>query len=112
MNPTEIQRPLTPLPRFLLRLMRRFAAAAVLVGGSLFIGAAGYHAFEGMAWLDAFYAAAMILTSMGPTTDLHHDGAKVFAICYALFSGIVFLSVVTLMLTPVAHRLLHRFHLE
>ena len=112
MNPTDTPRPLTPLPRFLLGLLRNFAAAAILVGGSLLIGATGYHVFEGLGWLDSLYTAAMILTTMGPTGELHHAGAKVFAICYALFSAMVFLSVITIMLTPVAHRVLHRFHLE
>jgi len=43
---------------------------------------------------------------------LHTTPAKLFASGYALFSGIVFLSTVAVLLAPIAHRMLHRFHLE
>ena len=39
-------------------------------------------------------------------------GGKIFASCYALFSGIVFLTVAAVVLGPVMHRILHRFHFE
>ena len=38
--------------------------------------------------------------------------AKLFAGAYALFAGLIFLVVAGIMLGPVAHRLLHRFHWE
>jgi hypothetical protein len=37
---------------------------------------------------------------------------KLFATFYALYSGIAFLSMVAVILGPVVHRLLHKFHLE
>ena len=37
---------------------------------------------------------------------------KVFASCYALYSGIAFLSTVALVLAPLAKRTLHRLHLD
>jgi hypothetical protein len=72
----------------------------------------GYHRFEGMTWIDSFANAAMILSGMGPLTELHTNGGKVFAGCYALFSGLVFIAVAGIVLAPAVHRLLHRFHLE
>jgi hypothetical protein len=104
--------PLPPTRSFAARLLRNFGVGMGIVAGSLLVGALGYHAFEGMGWLDSFYTAAMILTGMGPTGELHHRSTKVFAIGYALFSAIVFLSFATLMLGPVAHRVLHRFHIQ
>jgi len=41
---------------------------------------AGYHWLEGMAWIDAFANAAMILSGMGP---LQTWGGKLFAGLYA-----------------------------
>ena len=38
------------------------------------------------------------------------DGGKVFAGLYALYAGLVFLVTAALILTPVVHRLLHKFH--
>lgn len=54
----------------------------------------------------------MILGGMGPVNDLHDSGAKVFAAFYALFSGMVFLVSFSVVVAPVVHRFLHRFHLE
>ena len=106
------QEPLLPQAAFRRRMLKVAALAFLLVAGSLAIGALGYHGFEGMSWLDATLNAAMILTGMGPVDALATPGGKAFAIAYCLFSGVVFLSVVALVLGPLLHRLLHRFHLE
>jgi len=73
---------------------------------------AGYHFFEDMNWVDAFVNAAMILFGMGPVSILQTDAGKIFAGCYALFSGLMFITVTGIVLAPVAHRALHKFHLE
>ena len=84
----------------------------MLVAIALGIGMVGYHFFEGMNWVDAFVNAAMILSGMGPVGELKSDSGKIFAGCYALFSGLVFISVTGILLAPIAHRALHKFHLE
>jgi hypothetical protein len=48
---------------------------------------------------------------MGPVDVLLSNAAKIFASGYAIFSGLVFISLMALLLTPVAHRVLHKFHL-
>jgi len=53
----------------------------------------------------------MILGGMGPVDTLTSGAAKIFASCYALFSGLAFIGIASLMLVPFAHRLLHKFHL-
>jgi len=54
----------------------------------------------------------MILGGMGPVDKLATEGGKIFAGCYALFSGIVLLFSATLLLAPIAHRVVRAFHLE
>jgi hypothetical protein len=54
----------------------------------------------------------MILTGMGPVAPLQSSAAKLFAIAYALYAGVVFLAVTGIMLAPVVHRLLHWLHLD
>ena len=49
---------------------------------------------------------------MGPVGDLPSNAAKIFAGLFALYAGLVFLAVSALMLAPVFHRVLHRFHWE
>jgi len=66
--------------------------------------------FERMPWRDAFLNSAMLLGGMGPVDSPKSDGGKLFAGCYALYAGLVFLVSVGVVLVPVMHRLLHRFH--
>lgn len=104
--------PMLPWSRFLLRLMRTALIAGGIVLGGLGIGTLGYHHFERLSWLDAALNAAMILTGMGPVTPVQTRGGKVFAIFYALFAGVVFLTIAAVLFAPVAHRMIHRLHLQ
>lgn len=79
---------------------------------ALGIGMIGYHFIEHLPWLDAFVNAAMILSGMGPLAPLETPAGKFFAGCYALFSGLLFITVAGIILAPIGHRLLHKFHLE
>jgi hypothetical protein len=94
------------------RLLTHSIVAIAILAGSLIAGMWGYHAFEGLGWEDAFLNAAMLLGGEGPLEQPHSSGGKLFAGCYALYSGVVFIAVAGLMLAPVGHRLLHRFHWE
>ena len=97
---------------FVRRVLLNALVAILLVSVSWAIGILGYHEFEGFSWLDAALNAAMILSGMGPVDVLHTEAGKLFATFYALYSGVVFLAVAALVFAPLAHRLLHRFHLE
>ncbi len=74
--------------------------AAVLIGASLAAGMLGYAHFEGMSWLDAFLNASMILSGMGPADQLKSDAGKLFAGCYALYSGLVIVLASGIVLAP------------
>jgi len=106
------RQPLVSRGRFLVRLAWHILVAAGIVAVSLAIGIIGYHVFEGLSWIDSTVNAAMILGGMGPVNQLYTDSGKLFAAFYALFSGIVFLVAIAVMLAPVVHRILHRFHIE
>ena len=97
-------------------LIRRLVRNGILVSGlitaTVGIGATGYHFLDGLPWLDAALNAAMILTGMGPVNPIVTPAAKVFALGYALFSGVFFLTMVAVLLAPALQHFLHRFHLE
>jgi len=103
---------LLPRREYSKRLFRHALAALGMAGVSLGIGMWGYHAFESLPWIDAFTNASMILSGMGPLASPQTAGGKLFAGFYALFSGVAFLTIVGVLLAPVVHRSLHRFHLE
>src|SRR4051812_46695670 len=104
--------PLIPRRAFLLRMAQQGSIAAGVLTFSLLIGMIGYHAFEGLPWIDGFLNSAMLLGGMGPVDPLKTEGGKLFAGFYALYAGLVFITVASLLGAPVFHRLLHRFHWE
>lgn len=104
--------PLLSRDRFVRRLLSHGSLAGGLLAGSLALGMAGYRGFEGLPWRDAFLNAAMLLGGMGPVDPPRTNGGKLFAGFYALYAGLVFLIVAGLVLSPVVHRVMHRFHLE
>ncbi len=106
------RQPLLPRAAFLRRLASHGGLALLLVAGSLGMGMLGYQFFEGLPWLDALLNASMLLGGMGPVDIPQTDAGKLFASFYALYSGLIFLVVAGLMLAPVFHRILHRFHIE
>jgi hypothetical protein len=105
--------PLATRTQFIRRLARHFSASLLLIGGSLIVGVMGYRYIEGMAWIDAYLNAAMLLGGMGPVPpDLHTPAGKLFAGAYALYSGMVVLAAASILIAPVFHRIMHRFHLQ
>lgn len=112
---------MTPMPTrkvFAVKLARSFSIATTVIGGGLLIGMSGYHGFGHMNWSESFYYSAMILAGEGPPQDPTGLSAAqighlhLFAGVYALFSGVTFITMVGVLLAPVIHRFLHRFHLE
>jgi hypothetical protein len=99
--------------QFARRMLLHGAAAAAILATSLTLGTAGYHYTESMPWLDSVLEASLILSGMGPLhAHFATDAGKVFATLYALFSGVVFLGLTAILIAPIIHRLLHRFHLD
>ena len=104
--------PLLPPKAFIFRMSRSFGATLLIVAVSLLIGSVGYHHFGDLPWIDALLNAAMILTGMGPVDSMSSTAGKLFATFYALYSGIAFLTMMAVVLAPLIHRLLHKFHLD
>lgn len=93
-------------------MIRNSLIGFALIAVALYIGMLGYHFFETMPWVDAFLNASMILSGMGPATTLSTTAGKVFSGCYALFSGLAFIAIVVIMLSPVIHKFFRKIHLE
>jgi hypothetical protein len=96
--------------QFVWRLALHAALVILLLAVSLAVGMAGYMSFEGLAALDAFLNAAMLLGGMGPVDLPRTAAGKLFAGSFALYAGLVFIAATALLLAPVVHRVMHRFH--
>jgi len=103
---------IAPWPVFLMRLGRYTLFAFGLIAISLGIGTPGYHYLAQLGWIDSFYMSCMILTGMGPVAEMGSEGAKIFSSMYALYSGIAFLSITGVFLSPIVHRVLHILQVE
>ena len=97
---------------FYARMAQSGAVVAGIIIFSLFVGSAGYHYLGGLPWIDSLLNASMILAGMGPVDPLKTASAKLFATFYALYSGVAFLSIMAVLMAPLLHRLLHKFHME
>jgi hypothetical protein len=104
--------PVIPPDQFIIRLAHSGIIALALIAISLLGGMVGYRLLEGLSWIDAFLNAAMLLGGMGPVNAPVTDGGKLFAGLYALYCGLAVILVAGVILAPIAHRILHRFHME
>lgn len=102
---------LLPLRLFLWRFARWTTVAGAVVVISLAVGICGYHFLGGLQWIDSLLNASMILGGMGPVDTIKSNAGKIFASLYALYSGLALIAVVGILITPVMHRFLHKFHL-
>ncbi|RYY47356.1 MAG: hypothetical protein EOO06_12635 [Chitinophagaceae bacterium] len=107
---------LAPKHVYYQRLRKNVFFAAVVLLCSLLIGVIGYKVtVPQFDWYDSLLNASMILSGMGPVIDsgiILSKSAKVFASLYALFSGISFLSIFSIVIAPVLHRFFHKFHID
>jgi len=106
------QQPLIPRPRFVRRVASAVAISGAIAAVALAIGVLGYHYIGDLPWIDALHNASMILGGMGPVAEMKSDAAKLFSSAYALFCGLVFITVIAVTLAPIMHRILHKFHAD
>lgn len=107
---------LPPKEVYYRRLWKNFFFAIFILLGSLCIGIVGYKiTVPQFDWYDSLLNASMILSGMGPVIDQNivlSNTAKVFASCYAIFSGVTFISTIGILLAPIAHRFFQRLNLD
>ncbi len=104
------KQPLITRAKFARRLFTHALVALGLLVASLGAGMLGYAEFEHLSWIDAFLNASMLLGGMGPVNTPQTEAGKLFAGLYALYAGLVFIAIAALLLTPIFHRALHKFH--
>ncbi|WP_276500611.1 hypothetical protein [Terrimonas pollutisoli] len=102
---------LAPMRVFYQRVLKNILLATLILLVCLMIGILGYHFTANIPWLDSLHNASMILSGMGPVVEIKTVGGKWFSSCYALFSGIVFITNIGIILAPAMHRMFHRLHI-
>jgi len=70
----------------------------VIVAFALSIGSVGYYYTTNLSLLNSFYNASLILSGMGPANTITTVPGRYFASFYALFSGFIFIVVISIFL--------------
>lgn len=105
--------PLIPFSAFLKRMLLHVSYAFILIIITLLIGIAGHMNFDsGINWHDAILNSAFIANGIGPYIVPQSITGKIFFAFYGVFTSLVFMTTLGLILAPIAHRILHRFHLD
>lgn len=104
--------PLMPGRHFTLRLLRHVGLAAIIVGITLSVGVLGHLWLEPIHWHDAILNISLILAGIGPFIMPATVAGKLFFALYSVLVGLVFVAALGLVLAPLAHRLVHKFHLD
>lgn len=105
-------KPLATPRVYYLRLLRNLLIGSAILLLCLGIGIVGYHYTAKIPWLDSLHNASMILSGMGPVATIETVSGKWFSSFYALFSGVVFITNISFILAPAAHRFFHKLHIE
>ena len=102
--------PLLPVPQFFGRIARSLIVAAIIDGCALAVGSVGLRWLEGLDWIDAWLNAALVMTGNGPTAHAQSISGKAFLLIYALGGVLIFAAVISVVMAPILHRMLHAFH--
>ena len=97
---------------FTQRILRHVGLALLVVIITLSIGVAGHLLLEPAAWHDAILNTALILAGIGPYIVPTSITGKIFFSVYSILVGLVFVATLGLVLAPLAHRIIHKFHLD
>ena len=97
---------------FVWRIVMHLLLVLLLTAFSLLLGMAGYWHFEGLSWSAAFMHTSFLLFGFGHLTQPQSASGQVFLGFYGFYASLFFIVITTILLTPIAHRLLHTFHVE
>lgn len=104
--------PLLPAPQFRQRVLLHVLYAALLMAVTVAAGTALHIWLEAVDWHDALLNTALIVSGIGPFLVPETVAGKLVLSVYSMFVGLVFMATLGIVLAPVAHRIIHKFHLD
>ncbi|MGG4604283.1 two pore domain potassium channel family protein [Paenalcaligenes sp. Me131] len=104
--------PLLTRKDFLKRMFLHTLAALLLIFLVFIFGVLGQVAVEDISLHDAFLNTALLLGGIGTHSMPQSIAGKLFIAVYGFITGLLFLASIGVILAPVAHRIMHKFHLD
>lgn len=103
---------LLPTWHFMLRMFKHLSLAIAIISITLLVGVLGQLWLEPVHWHDAILNISLILAGIGPYIMPVSAAGKMFFAAYGILVGLVFIATLGVALAPLAHRLIHKFHLD
>ena len=105
-------KPLVSGKVFRKRLYHHIFMAFLIVLLTLVIGVAGHVYYDDMAIGSALVASITLAGGLGLTIIPETTAGQLFASLYGVLSGYVYIATSSIVIAPIAHRILHKLHLE
>ncbi|MFA5489459.1 MAG: two pore domain potassium channel family protein [Candidimonas sp.] len=104
--------PLLHPTHFRRRLLLHVVYAILLLVVTLLVGVLGLWWLDGGNLHDALMNAAFIIGGIGTYALPGTAGGRLFFAAYGFFVGLVVMATLGVVLAPIAHRIMHKFHLD
>jgi membrane protein YdbS with pleckstrin-like domain len=95
---------------FRARLVRHALFALLILLLSIAVGTVGHVYYEGMPWHKALLNTCFLLSGFGLAVFPESMSGQLFAGLFALYAGFVFIAISGIVIAPILHRFLHKFH--
>lgn len=105
--------PLATPRRFIRRMCSHVVAAALLILTFFLMGFLGQIVLaDDISIHDAFLNTALLLGGIGTHSMPQGTPGKLFIAIYGFVTGLLFVASIGIIMAPLFHRFLHRFHLD
>ena len=96
--------------QFYIRLLKHLLSILALITISLLIGVCGFIYFEELSLSDAFLHSSIMLSGLGLIEKPITKSGHLFVGIYGLYAGLVFIASMSIIVSPVIHRIIHKLH--
>lgn len=104
--------PLLPTHHFTKRMLVHVLYAILVLAITVAIGVIAHIFLVPIAIQDAILNTSLIVGGIGPYIVPETGTGKLFFSLYSMFVGLVFVGTLGIILSPLAHRIIHKFHLD
>lgn len=103
--------PLISRAQFHRRLIAHLLVALGVLVLSLAIGVAGHMYFDDMGLVSAVVASTTLMSGLGLSILPDSVSGQLFASLYGIFCGYIYVATSGIIIAPLLHRMLHKFHM-
>lgn len=104
--------PIISRAKFRKRLLNHCLAALGLILISVAIGIVGHMYFDAMPFTKALVASTTLMSGLGLSIFPESVEGQLFASFYGILCGYIYIATSSIMVAPILHRMLHKFHIE